>query len=339
MQVRKMLEETQPIIMQTLARSFKEGKTSHAYLVSGQKGTPTKELAFFLAQSFVCDNRKDNLACEECLSCVRLQDGTYSDFIFVDGSSDKIDKNALEDIESRLSRVSLESSGYKIYIIHLFENVASTKAANLLLKFLEEPSEKVVAILTTENISAILPTIVSRCQVLNLKPLDKKELAKKLIEKGINKDDALILAERYNKEEEILSIYEDPFYLQTKELVIKTLNILANNIKGINFFVMNELEPFIENKEIEPASKMNLYLDLLGIVLQDVIKFSLKQDVTFKTQKEDIEKLSKYQKVLPEIIEDIMLSKSKLNRHVNASLILDNIFYKLRKEVSDYAKL
>lgn len=333
MQVRKMLEGTQPIIMQTLTKSFKEGKTSHAYLISGQKGTPTKELAFFLAQSFVCDNKIDSLACEECLSCMRVADNAYTDFIYIDGSDHKISKEELEAIEGKLSRVSLETSGYKIYIIHLFENVASVQAANILLKFLEEPGENTVAIITTENQSSILPTIVSRCQLLKLREVDKKQLVSSLVNKGVNKEDAIILSERFNMEDDILQTYQDPIYLEAKDLAIDTLKELANNIKGINYFEMSEVLPFIEDKTKDGNKRLTLYLDLLGIILQDAIRYSLNQEVVFEAQKEDLAKLTNKAKPLSEVIELIMTSEDRIDMHVNSSLVMDKIFYNLRTKV------
>ena len=68
MQVKEILKESQPVVYRVIENGFKNKKTSHAYLISGEKGMPVRQTALFLAQSFLCDSN-ETLACEECINC------------------------------------------------------------------------------------------------------------------------------------------------------------------------------------------------------------------------------------------------------------------------------
>ena len=68
------LKEKQHIVFQVLKNSFKREKTSHAYIISGSKGSPILDTAIFMAQSLVCLNKdENNLACEECINCQKIK--------------------------------------------------------------------------------------------------------------------------------------------------------------------------------------------------------------------------------------------------------------------------
>ena len=120
MKTSEMLEKFQEIAFKTFYNAFTNKQTSHAYLISGTKGTPLKETAVFLAQSFVCEDANP-LACEECITCIRLKNGSYTDFEFINPDGGSITKDAIEKLQDSFSRTAMEAKGKKIYIIHLIE--------------------------------------------------------------------------------------------------------------------------------------------------------------------------------------------------------------------------
>ena len=174
MQVAKYLETKQPIIYRTFVRSLQSKHLSHAYLISGNPGTPLLDVAKYLAKSILCDD-PDPLACNNCITCLRVDDKNYTDFIVYDGAKGSIKKEAVENIETQFEKTAFESKGIMIYILHLVENM-SVEAINSILKFLEEPGNEVYAFLTTNNENNVLPTIISRCQLLRLKLINRNEV-------------------------------------------------------------------------------------------------------------------------------------------------------------------
>ena len=99
-----------------------------------------------------------------------------------------ISVNEAEEINKIMSLKSYEG-GYKVMIIWMAENM-NTECANKLLKLIEEPSAETVFLLLTENQSAIIPTIKSRCQKINIPPIDTKDIAESLIKKGLTDNDS-----------------------------------------------------------------------------------------------------------------------------------------------------
>ena len=192
MQIEKYLKTYQPVIYKTFLNSLQKDQLSHAYLLSGSNGSPLLDTAIFFAKSILCDEPSP-LACNNCITCLRVDDGNYPDFFVFDGSKSTIRKEAINSIESAFQKKAFESKGIRVYILHLIENM-TIEATNSILKFLEEPGKKVYAFLTTNNENAILPTIISRCQMLRLKLIDKQIVIKTAIEEGVEKKDAELLS-------------------------------------------------------------------------------------------------------------------------------------------------
>ena len=176
MQIEKYLENNQPVIYKTFVNSLSTGKLSHAYLLSGSIGMPLKETAIYLAKSILCDDRKP-LACNSCITCCRVDEGNYPDLMIFDGENSKIKKGDIEKITSNFDKTALEEKGIMIYILHLVETMTPI-AVNSLLKFLEEPGKNIFAFLTTENETKVLPTIISRTQVLKFREIDRQKIIK-----------------------------------------------------------------------------------------------------------------------------------------------------------------
>ncbi len=100
------------------------------------------------------------------------------------------------DVVKKLALKSYEG-GYKVMLIWMAEKM-NTAAANKLLKLIEEPPEKTVFLLITENEEQILQTIRSRCQILHFPPLAEATIANALVEKGLIREEALRLAHEAN---------------------------------------------------------------------------------------------------------------------------------------------
>ena len=118
MQIDKYLQEYQPVIYKTFVNALKTNKLSHAYLLSGLVGMPLKEVALFLGKSLLCDN-PNPLACNECITCMRVDEGNYADvMVFGDGNT-KIKKGDILLILSDGAHKVLSPS--QIQEIFLFE--------------------------------------------------------------------------------------------------------------------------------------------------------------------------------------------------------------------------
>ena len=107
MQVENYLKIHQPIIYQTFVNSLKTNRLSHAYLLSGNPGTPLLEIAKHLAKSILCDDPSP-LACNTCITCLRVDDDNYPDLFLFDGSKSTIGKDNVVAIENAFDKKAFE---------------------------------------------------------------------------------------------------------------------------------------------------------------------------------------------------------------------------------------
>jgi len=166
------------------------GRERHAYLFTGPSGIGRRTLALRFAQSLNCEKSPiPGQPCRTCSTCRRIDQMQHPDLAMVmaehEGERLKIDQ--ARELQHTLSLAPYEAR-YRVALILRFEE-AQSSFANAMLKTLEEPPEHVVVILTANNAENLLPTIVSRCEVLRLRSLSMDETARGLQAiKGVPKD-------------------------------------------------------------------------------------------------------------------------------------------------------
>lgn len=161
-------------ITDVLLNQVRTGRTAHAYLFSGSRGTGKTSTARILARALNCLDPQDGEPCGECEAC-RMNIAESIDIIEMDAASNSgvDDMRALID-KAEFAPIHLKS---KIYIIDE-AHMLSKSAENALLKTLEEPPAHVVFILATTEPQALAPTILSRCQRFEFRRLSVDNLVK-----------------------------------------------------------------------------------------------------------------------------------------------------------------
>ena len=334
MQIEKYLKTYQPIVYQTFVNSIRRKTLSHAYLLSGNPGTPLFAVAKYLAKSILCDD-PDPLACENCITCIRIDSDNYPDVIVLDGSKSTIKKEDVLNIETRFEKTALESKNIMIYIINLVENM-TTEAVNSMLKFLEEPDSPVYAFLTTNNENNVLPTILSRCQILHLKTVDRKKVIEDAVSLGVTKEDAELLSYFYNDSElifELLNPKEDEEeekegYLKGKEAFLDLLNALNNDdSKEAIYYMDKEIIPMIKSKEA-----MRFFLDMLVQAFEDLLNIKCSRDIALESYATILNDLANKLPHINESLLEIMKQRNIVNLNINNSLQLDHLIIYITKE-------
>ena len=151
----------QPHVVQTLRNAVEMDRVAHAYLFAGPRGTGKTSLAKILAKALNCERGPTTSPCKECESCRTIHDATSIDVIELDAASHR----GIDDIREIRDRVALQPvrGRRKVYIIDE-AHMLTKEASNAVLKTLEEPPPHVVFVLCTTEMTAMLPTIRSRCQ-------------------------------------------------------------------------------------------------------------------------------------------------------------------------------
>jgi len=167
----------------------------HAYLLTGPAGVGRRTLAIRLAQALNCQSPlAAAVPCRTCRSCAQIEAGRHPDLLVIRKPDDK--KDILVDQIREVSKfLSLKPymADYKVVIILNFED-ANNNAQNALLKTLEEAPSYAVLLLTADNAEQLLPTIISRCEIMRLRPLSIPALDEFLLARGISAEKASLLA-------------------------------------------------------------------------------------------------------------------------------------------------
>jgi len=176
-----------------LLAAVAKNKMSHAYLFRGPDGVGKKRTALPLAAYLNCKNPLKNDSCGRCTSCRKYFSGNHPDLILVepDGTAIKIDQ--IRKLKHQLTFPPLEA---RLRVVILEDiHTMRREAANSLLKTLEEPAPGNLLILTADLAGGLLPTILSRCQIIPFGPLNHENMTRILLqEDGMEESLAFALA-------------------------------------------------------------------------------------------------------------------------------------------------
>ncbi|MDX1614208.1 MAG: DNA polymerase III subunit delta' [Candidatus Promineifilaceae bacterium] len=182
-----------------LRSAIEHGRVGHAYLITGPTQVGKATLALTFAQALNCTAADPvSRPCGQCRACRLIGDRRHPDLHVVRGETSgrarttlKIDQ--IRNLQQQLTLTASEAR-YKIALIRGFES-ANQNAANAFLKTLEEPPNNVVLLLTATEADTLLPTIVSRCRLLALRPLPQATIQAALEQRwSIPSDRARLLA-------------------------------------------------------------------------------------------------------------------------------------------------
>lgn len=324
-------------IKEHLQNALSSNKISHAYIINGEKFSGKEFIAKVFAMALQCENAGETVdeenriePCQQCHSCKQALSGNQPDIIRV--SHEKPNTISVDDIRTQINNdiiIKPYSSPYKVYIINEAEKM-NTQAQNAILKTLEEPPAYAVILLLTSNINAFLPTILSRCVVLNMKPVPDEKVRRFLMEHiqvpdykadicvafargNIGKAKALASSEDFeNVKNEALSLLK---YIQDMEL-----NEVVAAIKKINEYKM----------------EINDYFDIMSIWYRDVLLFKATKDANHLVFREELGALRKcaqrssYEGI-EIVINALSTAKRRLDANVNFDLVMELLFLTIQE--------
>ena len=315
--------------IQHMKNAIRMNKVSHAYMINGEKGSGKKLLAGLFAQTLQCEAGGTE-PCMQCRSCKQAESLNQPDIIRI--THEKPNTISVEDIREQLNgdiQIRPYSSPYKVYIIDEADKL-SVQAQNALLKTIEEPPSYAVIFLLTENAGTLLPTIRSRCVLLDLKPVSSQIIKRYLME------DLEIPEYRAD----ICTAFAQGNVGKAKRLALSDNfgEMLDHVLHVVKYISEMEVGDLIEDlkKISEYKMEINDYLDLLTIWYRDVLLFKATRDadsMIFSDELISIRKKaseSSYEG-LELIIEAIEKAKVRLRANVNFDLVLELLFLTIRE--------
>lgn len=317
-------------IKEHLENAINRNKVSHAYIINGERNAGKEFIAKTFAMALQCEDRQGYEPCQECRSCSQAKSGNHPDIIFI--THEKPGTIGVDDIREQINNdviIKPYSGPKKIYIINEGEKM-TVQAQNALLKTLEEPPEYAVILILTTNMETLLPTILSRCVVLNMKPVRNDQIKKFLMENMEIPDykaDICVAFARGNlgkarllaKSEEFDKVKEEAITL-LKYIGEMELNEVAAAIKKINEFKFD----------------VNDYLDILSIWYRDVLLFKATHDANNLIFREEIQYIRKVAdkstyEGIERVIDALEKSKQRLNANVNFDLTIELLLLTIKE--------
>jgi DNA polymerase III subunit delta' len=230
-----------------LRRSLASGRVGHAYLLSGPAGVGKALVALRLAQALNCE-RGDADPCLACRACKRIERGNYPDVRVAGMAAQtaglKADEAArqkdlkIDTVREWQSDISLRpyEGRQRVFILHDAEKLTEA-AANAMLKTLEEPPPYATLVLVANTSGDLMPTIVSRCQPLKLRPVPRATIVAALRERyGLAEGDASLLAAwSSGRPGWALRMVEAPQELEARQEQLATLVALHGQPRAAGF--------------------------------------------------------------------------------------------------------
>lgn len=303
-------------IIQHLQNAIASGKVSHAYIFHGEEGMGKRTLAKAFAKTLQCEEG-GILPCNRCKSCMQLESDNHPDIMWVTHEKASI---GVDDIRIQVNsdiQIKPYNSPYKVYVIDDADKLTE-QAQNALLKTMEEPPEYAVILLLTDNVSLILPTILSRCVLLNLKPVNKQLIKEYLMEKHQIPDYMAEVAAAFSGGNvgKAIKYSSSEDFDKMKEDVLHILKYIDDM----------ELHEIISGLKVLTASKTNIedYIDLMTLWYRDILMFKATKDPDLLLYREELSFIRNQANIRSyEGVEKIMKAMQKAKVRLKANVNFD----------------
>lgn len=332
-------------------------KLPQSLLFVGPEGVGRKTAALWFAQALNCPSlSSEGAPCGHCLSCDKIARGIHSDvqLILPEGSSIKIEQ--LRELQKEIFLKPLEGRR-KVYIMTNARKMTE-EASSSFLKILEEPPRNVTLILITESHSALLPTIVSRCQLIPFSFISEDLIVGHLIEKfdvspekagqvasisegSLGKARKLLENEKkWDLREEILTFADRITSTSLYEMIESTSRWAPEAKKKRPNDTVESASRLTEEEspEEEKNETLLVFLEHLVSWFRDVLILQEGAPESLVINQDRLPILMKWRGILnrnllQEIIFLLLESARQINRNANGRLVLQNIFVQMNNKL------
>ncbi|MEE0630161.1 MAG: DNA polymerase III subunit delta' [Eubacterium sp.] len=315
-------------IKEHMQAAIRDKKPFHAYLFQGEEGVGKEALARTFAAGLQCQSESADKPCKECVSCHQMESGNQPDVIWVTREKASLGVDEIREQLCNTMDIKPFSSPYKIYLVPEAEKMTEA-AQNALLKTIEEPPEYGIVILMTSNISALLPTIQSRCLTMEFRPLSTA-VVESYVKEHCQVPDYqarasaafaqgnLGKAMRYAKSED---------FIERKDHIISLL-------RHVEQMDLSEMLAVIKDLGTR-KDEVRDYIDLMVLWYRDVLLFKATKDINQLLFQDEASYISReashrsYEKI-EEILQAFEKAKVRLRANVNFDITMELMLLTLK---------
>lgn len=315
-------------IKEHMQAAIRDKKPFHAYLFQGEEGVGKEALARTFAAGLQCQSESTDKPCKECVSCRQMESGNQPDVIWVTREKASLGVDEIREQLCNTMDIKPFSSPYKIYLVPEAEKMTEA-AQNALLKTIEEPPEYGIVILMTSNISALLPTIQSRCLTMEFRPLSTA-VVESFVKEHCQVPDYqarasaafaqgnLGKAMRYAKSED---------FIERKDHIISLL-------RHVEQMDLSEMLAVIKDLGTR-KDEVRDYIDLMVLWYRDVLLFKATKDINQLLFQDEASYISReashrsYEKI-EEILQAFEKAKVRLRANVNFDITMELMLLTLK---------
>lgn len=298
---------------------------AHAYLFSAVNVKDATAFALSFAKSLLCPT--NNLKCnkyDECSICHRIDNNNFPELILIEPDDLWIKKEELVTLKEELGRKPLEGDK-RVYIISEIDKL-NVHAANSILKFIEEPERNVIALFTTSKIDKVLPTIVSRCQLISLKS-ESVDIFDFGLEQYSNRTLIKIGCMYCKTNDDLKKFVED-------EKNVEKLNVIVSFVEkyeetGLD--VLLDIRKMWANYFIEKEDYMTAF-DILILFYKDILNYMYDNPLDmfdyYNKQVKTVADLNNMESIIFKL-QKIILAKEKIKYNVNLNMLMDKLLIEI----------
>ncbi|KRN59565.1 DNA polymerase III subunit delta' [Limosilactobacillus secaliphilus] len=257
-------EKLQPTILHRFQQVIAHHELAHAYLLVGPDGAGKQELAQWLTLMLFCRHVTDGRPDLTCPECQRVLSGNHPDVVVAKAEGRQIKVDQVRHLKAEFTKSGMEGQR-KVFIIEDADKL-TTGAANSLLKFIEEPGPGIYIFMLSNNKNAVLPTIQSRTQIVEMQPLSPDSLAQQLTTAGVPQELQPIVTGLTDSVTEAQSWMQDDWLKQ----------VVANIVRWFKETATGNLESFVDIQEsfvplVSGHDREATCLDLMSLIWRDAL--------------------------------------------------------------------
>ncbi|QVI34106.1 DNA polymerase III subunit delta' [Lacticaseibacillus chiayiensis] len=318
-----LIDSLQPKLVAQFARIIDRKQLAQSYLFVGPKGAGKLELAEWIALRLFCQNVQDGAPCGECPECERILNHNHPDVMVLKTSTQSIKVDDIRNLKQEMSKTGVEGN-QRVFIVEDADKMTAG-AANSLLKFFEEPVPGMTVVLTASSKNQLLPTILSRAQVITFQSPDRQAVIAKLEEEGASPQLARVAGRLTGNVSEAQDLLASEDFQDRVNRVFQLLDRLADRDSESFVRVQTQLMPVAKD-----AAAQRQVLALIGSAYADALNRHFEIAATQQLAIPAVAELAKLSsRELTDDLQAILTAQVRLGQNVTFQSATEQLMLKL----------